>query len=178
MRKKKYKCLCCGYYTLDEAACDVCSVCFWEDSSIIDLDVYDGLNHKITLREGIENYKKFGASKKEYLPYIREPLPYEKQSRNDEYIMIDFDWPSIDEIQDVLNKILMGEINQSRASMWAEDLYDNKYISDKIEGYYPIDAFKEKLFEKMILLDNENGDIYNKDVLEIIEMIKEMVQGE
>lgn len=178
MRKKKYKCLCCGYYTLDEALCDVCPVCFWEDSGITDLDVYDGLNHEITLREAITNYKEFGAGKKEWLPYVREPLPAEKPSWDDEYMVIDFEWPSMDEIQNVLNSVLVGELNQSGASTWAESIYDNKFIADKIEGYYSIEEFKGKILEKMILLDDENGDMCNEDVVEIIEMIKGNVQDE
>ncbi len=172
MRKKKYKCLCCGYYTLDEAPCEVCPVCFWEDSGIIDLDVYDGLNQDITLREGRQNYKELGAGKRDWLPYVREPLDYEKQTGEDEYIVINFDWPSLNEITEVLHKVLSGEINQSRAAMWAENIYDNKYIADKIEGYYPIEEMKGIVLEKMILLDGENEDADNRDVCEIIKMIE------
>ena len=171
MRKKKYKCLCCGYYTLDEAPCEVCPVCFWEDSGVVDLDVYDGLNQDITLREGMQNYKELKAGKKEWLPYVREPLDYEKQAGEDEYIVINFDWP-LDEIAELLHKVLSGEITQSQAGMWAESIYDNKYIADKIESYYAIEEMKGIVLEKMILLDDENEDVENGDVLEIMRIIE------
>ena len=33
---KKYKCLCCGYQTLDtRGEYDICPVCFWEDDAYL-----------------------------------------------------------------------------------------------------------------------------------------------
>ncbi|WP_309446938.1 CPCC family cysteine-rich protein [Clostridium sp.] len=35
----KYKCLCCGYMTLETSAeFDICHVCFWEDDVYIIMD--------------------------------------------------------------------------------------------------------------------------------------------
>lgn len=93
----KYKCLCCGYVTLDSRAeFDICPVCFWEDDVylIIDeeaknisslynelediqeeklLDIPSGANHGLTLREGRENYKKYGACEMDMKENVREP---------------------------------------------------------------------------------------------------------
>lgn len=182
MRKRKYKCLCCGYYTLDETICDICHVCGWEDTGITDLDIYDGLNHdsylrSINLREGITNYNKYGTSTEYMLPYLRKPYPYEMQDSSDEYIIIEFDWPSVEDILNVLYEVMKGRLGQSAASLWAEEVYDNKFISNKIDGYYPIEESKGKILEKMILLDDENEDSENEDVIKIIEMMKKFKKG-
>ena len=54
---KKYKCPCCGYYTLDnEGMYDICPVCFWEDNDEVeDPNEYDDCN-KISLAEARKNY--------------------------------------------------------------------------------------------------------------------------
>ncbi len=90
----KLPCLCCGCLTLDErGAYDICPVCFWEDDAYliindneikgvrVDGEVCDeelldepsGANHGLTLRQGRENYRKFGACEKEMLRYVRKP---------------------------------------------------------------------------------------------------------
>lgn len=77
---EKYKCPCCGYYTLgEEGAYDVCPVCFWEDDSSqsSDCDLAGGAN-KICLSEAQKNYREFGACMKEYISFVREPLDDEK----------------------------------------------------------------------------------------------------
>lgn len=102
---KKYKCLCCGCRTLDARGdFDICPVCFWEDEAypyIKDaaltlleakaetgckadeytgedvLDVESGANHGLTLRQGRENYKNFGACEKSMVPHVRKPHPSE-----------------------------------------------------------------------------------------------------
>ncbi len=95
--KKKYQCLCCGYMTLEtKGEFDICPVCFWEDDAylIFDdqsntffslyyeideipeetlLDIPSGANHRLTLREGRKNYKKYGACKKSLKKYVRKP---------------------------------------------------------------------------------------------------------
>ena len=96
---KKYKCLCCGYRTLDERGdYDICPVCFWEDEAylIIEmdsinvlkrpenyleedydgedvLDIVSGANHGLTLRQGRENFKEFGACEKSMVKNVRNP---------------------------------------------------------------------------------------------------------
>lgn len=93
----KYKCFCCGYMTLEaRAEFDICPVCFWEDDVyiIVDeksksitslyneagdipedklLDIKSGANHGLTLREGQENYKKYGACEKDMKKHVRRP---------------------------------------------------------------------------------------------------------
>jgi hypothetical protein len=60
-----YPCPCCGYLTLpvprEEALAYICPVCFWEN------DVFDpgeddpsDENHGMTLRQGRENYRRWG----------------------------------------------------------------------------------------------------------------------
>lgn len=56
-------CPCCDYVTLPERGNYlICPVCFWEDDGgdIDKLDLHSGPNH-ITLRQGRENFKKYGA---------------------------------------------------------------------------------------------------------------------
>lgn len=96
---KKYKCLCCGYQTLDtRGEYDICPVCFWEDDAYLIfsekaikgtyydgepseselLDIPSGANDGLTLRQGQENYRSFQACKREMLPYVRKPHNDEK----------------------------------------------------------------------------------------------------
>ncbi len=95
--RKKYKCLCCGYMTLEtRGEFDICPVCFWEDDAYlffdeqsnmysglyyeIDdiaeeklLDIPSGANHGLTLQEGRKNYKKYGACEKSMKKHVRKP---------------------------------------------------------------------------------------------------------
>ena len=77
---EKYKCPCCGYYTLDyEGMYDICPVCFWEDSNEVeDLNKYDDCN-KMSLNEARKNYLEFGACKKDMKKYCRKPKESEKK---------------------------------------------------------------------------------------------------
>ena len=98
MSEKKYKCPCCGYFTLDERGeYDICPVCFWEDDAYLVfgegeikavrvekkvsdeelLDVRSEANHGLTLREGRENYRKFGVCEESMKKYVRPPLESE-----------------------------------------------------------------------------------------------------
>ena len=109
MKKKKVRCLCCGYRTLDErGAYDICPVCFWEDEVYLllekmkqtgefdstynhincddedyngedILDFISSANHGLTLRQGRENYKKSGACCQEMLQYCRPPKKSEME---------------------------------------------------------------------------------------------------
>lgn len=96
---KTYRCLCCGYRTLDSRGdYDICPVCFWEDDRYIDFDgknlstLYhkknptveelmdkpSGANHGLTLRQGKDNYLSFGACEKSILEHVRDPHDDEK----------------------------------------------------------------------------------------------------
>lgn len=64
--EKKYKCVCCGNYTMDHSDpiyYDICRVCFWENDPIQNenKDRKGGAN-KVSLDEARENYAKFGIS--------------------------------------------------------------------------------------------------------------------
>lgn len=100
----KIACPCCGCLTLDErCAYDICPVCFWEDDAYLVinggkikgvrvdnevsdeelLDVPSGANNGLTLREGRENYRKFGACEESMKKHVRPPhgdeLPTDKE---------------------------------------------------------------------------------------------------
>lgn len=77
---KKYKCPCCGYYTLDsEGMYDICPVCFWEDNNEVeDPNEYDDCN-KMSLNEARKNYLEFGTCKKDMKKYCRKPRESEKK---------------------------------------------------------------------------------------------------
>lgn len=90
----KFACPCCGCLTLDErGGYDICPVCFWEDDAYIIikdgeikavrvereisdeelLDVPSGANHGLTLREGRDNYQRFGACEEDMKRHVRPP---------------------------------------------------------------------------------------------------------
>lgn len=79
----KYPCPCCGYLTFpvpkEEAIAYICPVCFWEN------DVFDpgeddvsDENGGMTLREGRENFKQYGAVRADLARYVRPPKPEER----------------------------------------------------------------------------------------------------
>ena len=74
----KYPCPCCGYITFpvpkEEAIAYICPVCFWEN------DVFDpgeddpsDENGGMTLRQGRENYHKYGAVRPDLVRHTRPP---------------------------------------------------------------------------------------------------------
>ena len=78
----KYPCPCCGYLTfhipIEAAIAGICPVCFWEN------DVFDpgeddpsDENGGMTLRQGRENFRKYGAVRPDLVRYVRPPLPGE-----------------------------------------------------------------------------------------------------
>ena len=74
----KYQCPCCGCYTYPvppKNDCGyICQVCFWENDPFISGDVDPSCsNHGITLKEGRDNYKMFGACEIEMVKYVRPP---------------------------------------------------------------------------------------------------------
>ena len=75
--KCEYPCPCCGNITLpvpaEEAIAYICPVCFWEnDVFITSDDERSDENHGLTLNEARANYKKFGASDKKFIKYVRK----------------------------------------------------------------------------------------------------------
>lgn len=69
--QKKYKCPCCGLFTLDEkppGTFNICSECFWEDDNVQYYNPdYEGGANDISLNKARENYKRFGTISEEYL---------------------------------------------------------------------------------------------------------------
>ncbi len=77
-----YPCPCCGYLTFpvpkEDAIAYICPVCFWEN------DVFDpgedapsDENGGMTLRQGRENFKRYGAVRPDLVQYARPPRPVE-----------------------------------------------------------------------------------------------------
>ena len=94
----KYKCPCCGYYTLpaakEEAISYICPVCFWEnDVFVLSADEPSDENHGLTLNEGRKNFKSLGACRRDLLDYVRRPrkdeLPGSEQKDADNNTDID-----------------------------------------------------------------------------------------
>ena len=80
---KKYKCPCCGYYTLgSERKFEICPVCYWEDTDEIeDLNEYDECNN-ISLAEARKNFLRFGACKKKYEDILQKAKEKRKTRTN------------------------------------------------------------------------------------------------
>jgi C4-type Zn-finger protein len=81
-KTQKYKCPCCGYYTLDVMEChekpffEICEVCGWMyDEVDQEHPERPGGNH-ISFNKAKENYKKIGRVR-EVLDFCR--LPYESE---------------------------------------------------------------------------------------------------
>ena len=85
--KKKYKCICCGYYTFEENVImnhDICDVCFWENDGIQNFDPnFRGGANQMSLNEARENFKRFGAKGEKYLDSVRKPREDEKEGLDD-----------------------------------------------------------------------------------------------
>jgi len=79
---KKYKCPCCGYFTLKHeppGTFEICPVCFWEDDNIqYNNPDYEGGANDVSLNQAHKNYKIVGAISKEYLDSVRPPNESEK----------------------------------------------------------------------------------------------------
>jgi len=80
---KKYKCPCCGYYTLFEEppnTYDICKVCDWEDDGLQYEDPnYEGGANDMSLNQARESYLKIGAKSIEHITHVRKPFESEKE---------------------------------------------------------------------------------------------------
>ena len=83
-----YPCPCCGYLTFpvprEDAIAYICPVCFWEN------DVFDpgeddpsDENGGMTLREGRENFREYGAVRPDLVCHARPPLTGEIPKKPD-----------------------------------------------------------------------------------------------
>ena len=81
IKNEKYKCPCCGNYTLPGAgAYDICPVCFWEDDPVQEDDPeYEGGANDLSLAECRRNYERFGACEERFCGRVRKPLPEEME---------------------------------------------------------------------------------------------------
>lgn len=79
----KYKCSCCGFYTLREESDDICQVCAWQEDIVQreDPDFVGGPN-EVSLNQARENYMLFGASEKRFIGKGRKPLAEELPKNN------------------------------------------------------------------------------------------------
>ena len=74
---KKYKCPCCGYFTFEEKPngnYNICPVCFWEDDPVA-YENYDEdcCCNGVSLSKAKQNYKAFGACRKDMVIHARKP---------------------------------------------------------------------------------------------------------
>ena len=78
-----YPCPCCGCLTFpvpkEEAIAYICPVCFWENDVFDpDEDAPSDENRGMTLRQGRENYRKWGAVREDLVRHARPPRPGEQ----------------------------------------------------------------------------------------------------
>ena len=75
--KKKYKCPCCGYYALKNKPIgeyDICPICFWEDDPLAYINPDECCDcNRVSLNQAKENFKLFGACRKEMVKHTRKP---------------------------------------------------------------------------------------------------------
>ncbi|MBP5262778.1 MAG: hypothetical protein J6Z33_00230 [Lachnospiraceae bacterium] len=78
---KKFRCPCCGYYTLEEVGTyEVCPVCYWEDDPVQESDPkLEGGANELCLLESRRNFKLYGACEERYVKRVRAPLPEEME---------------------------------------------------------------------------------------------------
>ncbi len=86
MAEKRTACVCCGYFTMigepDDYAWDICPVCFWECDVFSDNpDKSSGANH-MTIRQGRENFQKYGACDEKFVKNVRPPKKEELPENN------------------------------------------------------------------------------------------------
>ncbi|MFI7440887.1 CPCC family cysteine-rich protein [Nonomuraea indica] len=76
-----YACPCCGVLTLEERGMyEICPVCYWEDDGQDDHDadeVRGGPNYELSLAQGRRNFAAFGASRRQDIGKVRDPLSHE-----------------------------------------------------------------------------------------------------
>ena len=83
---KKYKCECCGCYTLKEeppSTYEICEVCYWEEDYVQNKDPdFPGGANEVSLNQARKNYALFGAIEKKFIKYVRNPLFEELPENN------------------------------------------------------------------------------------------------
>lgn len=73
----RYRCLCCGYWTMSEptpGSLDLCPVCFWQDCSQGAEDPSTAIGpNAVSLATARSNYKAFGAMERRFVAHVRPP---------------------------------------------------------------------------------------------------------
>lgn len=71
----KSKCPCCGFYTLDveNPKYDICPVCFWENDPFQTKNPDEAGANVVSLNEGQDNYRKYGACDLRMMSKTRAP---------------------------------------------------------------------------------------------------------
>lgn len=84
----RYRCDCCGYYTLLEKRDYICPVCGWQEDNVLRKfpDSTGGANYELSLNEARKNYKLLGAKSKKFVDKVRKPLPEELPENNGQEI--------------------------------------------------------------------------------------------
>ena len=82
-----YPCPCCGFLTLpvprEEAIAYICPVCFWENDVFYPgEDAPSDENRGLTLRQGRENFARFGAVRPDLVRHVRPPTADELPLKN------------------------------------------------------------------------------------------------
>lgn len=80
----RYKCSCCGCYTLREESDDICRVCAWQEDIVQrkDPDYVSGPN-EVSLNQARKNFKLFGVSEKRFIGKGRKPFAEELPENNE-----------------------------------------------------------------------------------------------
>jgi rubredoxin len=82
----RYKCSCCGYYTLPEESAgnyNICPVCNWEDDYVqLHNPDFEGGANRVSLNQAKANFELFGATETRFIDEVRKPLPEELPENN------------------------------------------------------------------------------------------------
>ena len=75
------RCPCCNYLTIteeDEVIVDICPVCYWQ-YDLVSQRYPDRVisPNRVSLNEARNNYKSYGAVRRDVLQYVRPPLDNE-----------------------------------------------------------------------------------------------------
>ncbi|RPE08114.1 hypothetical protein EGT74_13680 [Chitinophaga lutea] len=76
----RYTCPCCGYKMFKEppGSYDICEICYWEDDQVqFDDPGYAGGANAVSLKEGQQNYARFGACTEDMMRYVRKPNSFD-----------------------------------------------------------------------------------------------------
>ena len=71
----RFKCSCCGNFTLNEETDAICKVCFWQEDIVQRVDpFFKGGANEESLIQARMNYRLFGACSKDFIHLVRQPL--------------------------------------------------------------------------------------------------------